>query len=174
MSGEAFAEEISQIRPTCLIVLDSHAKRIAEHKEYSALCRFLWSDPLLSAIWWIRSQPFLEVVIILTNVARWKFNIIPQFEHWCGTPYRLSLREGMISLTRREYDLLLATLMGSKGWWHALSSCWKVSGSTRVRVRLILWTSISVSPLRKIDLQSKKAILRYSWDWLCHTRHALE
>ena len=63
----------------------------------------------------------------------------------------------MISLTHREYDLL-ATLMGEGNG--DTVSYWKVSGSTRVQVRLILWTSISGIFVGKLIYQVKKSYIK--------------
>ena len=52
MSGETFAEEISQIRPaSVLIVLDSREKLLSTKRVFSTLLFPIWSNPLLSAIW---------------------------------------------------------------------------------------------------------------------------
>ena len=74
----------------------------------------------------------------------------------------------MISLTRREYDLL-ATLMGSKGVVtrdQLLESVWKYESTGETNI-----VDVYIRYLRgKLIYPVKKAILRPFVDWLCHAR----
>ena len=138
MSGETFAEEISRIRPaSVLIVLDSREK-IAEHKEsiqrfaVSYMVKpFIISDLVDKITAIFRGRDYIDQHCSQMKIPTSYRNLRIDVEH--HTVYR---GKDMISLTRREYDLL-ATLMGSKGVVtrdQLLESVWKYESTGETNI----------------------------------------
>ena len=156
MSGERFAEEISQIRPaSVLIVLDSREK-IAEHKE--SIQRFAVSymvKPFIISdlVDKITGRDYIDQHCSQMKIPTSYRNLRIDVEH--HTVYR---GKDMISLTRREYDLL-ATLMGSKGVVtrdQLLESVWKYESTGETNI-----VDVYIRYLRgKIDLPGQKSYIK--------------
>ena len=160
MSGETFAEEISQIRPaSVLIVLDSREK-IAEHKEsiqhfaVSYMVKpFIISDLVDKITAIFRGRDYIDQHCSQMKIPTSYRNLRIDVEH--HTVYR---GKDMISLTRREYDLL-ATLMGSKGVVtrdQLLESVWKYESTGETNI-----VDVYIRYLRgKIDLPGQKSYIK--------------
>ena len=160
MSGETFAEEISQIRPaSVLIVLDSREK-ISEHLDsiqrfavsYSVK-PFIISDLVDQITAIFRGRDFIDQHCNQMKVPTSYRNLRIDVEN--HTVYR---GEEVIALTRREYDLL-ATLMGSK---HVLSReqllerVWKYESTAETNI-----VDVYIRYLRgKIDLPGQKSYIK--------------
>ncbi len=116
MSGEAFAEEISQIRPASVLIVLIAAKNCWAPREYSALCRFYMVKPFIISDLVDKITAILEDVIILTNIVPDE-NFQPhttQSAHWWNTIPSIAGEDRISALTCREYAPE-ATLMGNKG-----------------------------------------------------------
>ena len=160
MSGETFAEEISKIRPaSVLIVLDSREK-IAEHKEsiqrfaVSYMVKpFIISDLVDKITAIFRGRDYIDQHCSQMKIPTSYRNLRIDVEH--HTVYR---GKDMISLTRREYDLL-ATLMGSKGVVtrdQLLESVWKYESTGETNI-----VDVYIRYLRgKIDLPGQKSYIK--------------
>ena len=160
MTGEGFAEEISQIRPaSVLIVLDTREKLLSTKRAIQRFAvsymvkPFIISDLVdrITAIF--RGRDYIDQHCSQMKVPTSYRNLRIDVEH--HTVYR---GKDMISLTRREYDLL-ATLMGSKGVVtrdQLLESVWKYESTGETNI-----VDVYIRYLRgKIDLPGQKAILR--------------
>ena len=148
MSGETFAEEISQIRPaSVLIVLDSREK-IAEHKE--SIQHFAVSYMV---------KPFIisDLVDKITAIFRGRDYID---QHCSQMKIPTSYRNLRIDVEHHTvYRDLLATLMGSKGVVtrdQLLESVWKYESTGETNI-----VDVYIRYLRgKIDLPGQKSYIK--------------
>ena len=160
MSGETFAEEISSDSSSfCFDCLDSREK-IAEHKEsiqrfaVSYMVKpFIISDLVDKITAIFRGRDYIDQHCSQMKIPTSYRNLRIDVEH--HTVYR---GKDMISLTRREYDLL-ATLMGSKGVVtrdQLLESVWKYESTGETNI-----VDVYIRYLRgKIDLPGQKSYIK--------------
>lgn len=160
MSGEAFAQEIGRIRPASVLIVLDRREKIAEHKEIiqqfavSYMVKpFVISDLVDKITAIFRGRDYIDQHCSQMKIPTAYRNLRIDVEH--HTVYR---GKELISLTRREYDLL-ATLMGSKGAVtreQILESVWKYESTGETNI-----VDVYIRYLRgKIDLPGQKSYIK--------------